>query len=148
MTGFPLAFVPAICQHIDMDCIYCGEKTKTVNSRRSGKGLQTWRRRRCSVCHAVFTTNELPDISLAVRVKTKTGLQPFSREKLYSDVSDSLSHRKTAQIDAEALLRTIILKLLPCKSGVLEVSEIKTAATEVLERFDKAAATYYRAHHY
>ena len=95
----------------------------------------------------LVTTNEHPDIGLSIRVKTTAGLQPFSREKLYSDVSDSLSHRKTAQTDAEALVRTIISKLLPCNNGVLETHEIKSAAIEVLKRFDKAAATYYRAHH-
>lgn len=131
-----------------MDCVYCGEKTRTVNSRKTAKGRQIWRRRKCTGCNTVFTTDEQTVLTLAIRVKSKNnGLKPFLREKLYSDVYDSLSHRKTAYSDAQRLTDTIISKLIPCRTGVIGRSEIKNAALEVLKRFDKAAATYYKAHH-
>lgn len=130
-----------------MVCIYCGEKTQTVNSRGNSKGHQVWRRRKCTNCNAVFTTDEQADLGLAIRVKTESSLQPFLYEKLYSDVYDSLTHRKTAYTDAKGLTATIISKLIPCKSGVLETKEIKEAVFSVLNRFDKAAATHYQAHH-
>ena len=130
-----------------MVCVYCGEKTRTVNSRGGSKGQQVWRRRKCLACNAIFTTNERPDIGLAIRVNAKNGLQPFSSEKLYLDVYDSLSHRKTAYTDAKQLSATIISKLIPCKSGLLDGDEIKQEVLQVLKRFDQVAHTHFRAHH-
>ncbi len=129
-----------------MKCVYCGEKTKTVNSRANAKGLRTWRRRQCTGCKAVFTTNEAPDMEISIRVKKDSVLEPFLYEKLFLDVHDSLTHRKTAYTDAGTLTSTIILNLLPVKSGVVSVKEIQEAVSKVLKRFDKAAATYYAAH--
>jgi transcriptional regulator NrdR family protein len=84
---------------------------------------------------------------LSIRVSKNTGLEPFAYEKLFLDVYDSISHRKTAQMDAKQLSATIISKLIPCRTGVLKSSEIKATALEVLKRFDKAGATHYKAHH-
>lgn len=130
-----------------MTCIYCGASTKTTNSRARLKGLSTWRRRQCSVCGAIFTTGETADIALSVRVRKDSSLEPFLYEKLFLDVYEALSHRKTAHTDAKGLTDTILLKLLPCKTGVVQDSEVKEAALEALKHFDIAAATYYKAHH-
>ncbi len=43
------------------DCIYCGEKTKTLETRMSLGG--TRRRRKCTDCKARYTTIEIPIIS-------------------------------------------------------------------------------------
>ncbi|HEX5456602.1 MAG TPA: hypothetical protein VFW77_04540 [Candidatus Saccharimonadales bacterium] len=119
-----------------------------MNSRKRTKGLQTWRRRECGTCGAVFTSIEQVDTEQSLRVQKESGIiEPFLYEKLFLDVHDSLSHRKTAQTDAKSLSATVMMKLFPCKSGVLKTSEIKYAAIEVLKRFDKSAATYYRAHY-
>ena len=132
-----------------MVCIYCGAKTRTINSRKRVHGLQTWRRRQCNTCKTVFTSIETADSEQSIRVSKKSGtLEPFLYEKLFLDVYDSLSHRKNRHTDAKGLSATIITKLFPCKSGVLKTSEIKYAVSEVLKRFDKSAATYYKAHHF
>lgn len=130
-----------------MVCIYCGEKTKTTNSRGRSKGLSTWRRRQCLDCKSVFTTEEVADTEQSIRVEKNSGLEPFLYEKLFLDVYESLSHRKTAYTDAKRLSATILSKLLPCKRGVLKDTDVIAAASEVLKRFDKAAYTYFRAHH-
>jgi hypothetical protein len=63
-------------------------------------------------------------------------------------VYDSLKHRKTALGDATGLTDTVISGLLPLmKDAVLNKSDIISITTEVLKRFDKAAATYYKAFH-
>jgi len=62
-------------------------------------------------------------------------------------LSGSLSHRKNAQKDSEALYESIVARLLPCKSGIVERELLVTTVLGVLERFDKAAATHYKAHH-
>ncbi|HYF96493.1 MAG TPA: hypothetical protein VD947_00465 [Patescibacteria group bacterium] len=130
-----------------MKCIYCGEKTKTFNSRHTSKGAQIWRRRKCEACDTVFTTKESVEMELAIRVKKQAGLEPFYHEKLYLSVYNAISHRNMAYSDAEGLLETIVLALLPCKSGTIPVAEIKEVTLRVLKRFDKAAATHYQAHH-
>jgi transcriptional repressor NrdR len=132
-----------------MVCIYCGAKTNIVNSRKRSKGLQTWRRRRCISCRAVFTSIEKADAEQSLRVRKESGaIEPFLYEKLFLDVYRSLSHRKSRHMDAKSLSDTVVTRLLPCKSGILQSSEVKYAAMEVLKRFDKSAATYYRAHHF
>ena len=130
-----------------MKCIYCGEKTKTLNSRQKSKGLRTWRRRGCEACDAIFTTEESVNMELAIRVKKKSGLEPFHRQKLYLSVHNAISHRNKAYSDAEGLVATIVSALLPSKSGTVTISEIKEVSLRVLKRFDKAAAIHYQAHH-
>lgn len=130
-----------------MRCIYCGEKTRTANSRRNSAGYQIWRRRRCTACGAVFTSGEQADLGLALRVKTDSSLEPFQYEKLYLAVYESLSHRKTACSDAKGLTATVIARLIPSRTGIVSADEIKETVFPVLKRFDKAAGTHYRAHH-
>lgn len=130
-----------------MVCIYCGQGTKTTNSRSKAKTQKTWRRRSCISCKAVFTTLETADWEKSIRVKGNSSLDPFSRDKLFLSLHGSLSHRKTATADAKWLTDTILVSNLPCKSGVLDASEIKAVALEALRRFDGAAFTHYKAHH-
>lgn len=130
-----------------MVCIYCGGKTSVANSRSRAKGLNIWRRRRCDFCGAIYTSNESVDLQSSIRVKKGSSLKPFLYEKLLLDVYYSIEHRKTAYKDAKWLTDTIIFKLLPCKTGILQKEEINNAALEVLKHFDKAAFAYFKAHH-
>lgn len=132
-----------------MVCIYCSGKTKVSNSRSSARELSTWRRRRCLECGATVTSREHLDYSSAMSVKTKNGrLSPFLRDKLFLSLSNSLSHRKTAVTDASVLTDTVIHRLLMVQQrGLLTRDHIIYESGEVLQRFDKAAATHYVAHH-
>jgi transcriptional repressor NrdR len=120
-----------------------------VNSRAQMHGYQTWRRRQCLRCGAVFTTRENLDLSQALRVKNKSGaLQPFWRDKLLLSIHGSLTHRKAALNEASGLTDTITAELLTiAKNGVLEAAAIGTVARQTLKRFDTAASVYYAAHH-
>lgn len=131
-----------------MVCIYCGSPTKVTNSRLQKKVNQTWRRRLCTSCKAVFTTLEAVDTNQALRVRRKKRFEPFSRDTLLLSVYDSLKHRKTATGDATALTGTILGRLYPLISqATLERDDIVTIAVETLQRFDPVAATHYRAFH-
>jgi transcriptional repressor NrdR len=131
-----------------MVCIYCRHETQVVNSRHQKKANQVWRRRRCVECSAVFSTLEAPDTTQALRVMKSTGLEPFSRDNLLLSIYDSLKHRKTAMSDATALTSTVIIQLFPLiKQAVVDREEIVQVTSEVLRRFDKVAATHYRAFH-
>src|SRR5687768_9890096 len=96
-----------------MKCIYCGSKTGVINSRLQKKTNQTWRRRQCSDCGAVFTTEEAVLTDHSVVVINKTHTEPFSRDRLLLSIYDSLKHRKTAITDATALLGTVWGQLYP-----------------------------------
>jgi transcriptional repressor NrdR len=131
-----------------MVCIYCSSDTKVVNSRHQKKSNQVWRRRKCLSCRAVFTTIESPDTTQALRIRRNGRLQPFSRDNLLLSVYDSLKHRKTAVSDATAITSTVIGQLYPLiKEAALERDEITELTISVLQRFDRVAATHYRAFH-
>jgi transcriptional repressor NrdR len=131
-----------------MNCIYCGGDTQVVNSRHQKRLNQVWRRRKCVVCNAIFTTNERPDLEQALSIRRNNALESFSREVLLMSVYDSLKHRKTAVADAVGLTTTIISQLSPfIADATLERDVLATVAAEVLHRFDPTAATIYRAFH-
>lgn len=131
-----------------MICIYCGSDTKVINSRPQKRHNYIWRRRQCIKCGAVFTTSEVPDLFKGLMVLTGAQMQPFSRDKLFLSVYDSLRHRKTAITDTTALTDTIISRLYPnASSGSLDSHEIAQITINVLKRFDKAAAIHYEAFH-
>ncbi len=131
-----------------MVCIYCSGKTDVFNSRHQKRLNQVWRRRRCMVCNAAFTTIEAADPSQTVRVRRNSHLEPLSREVILLSVYDSLRHRKTAVHDATALTATIVSTLYNLASNaVIERDQIVEATAAVLERFDTVAATHYRAFH-
>jgi transcriptional regulator NrdR family protein len=97
---------------------------------------------------AIFTTSEAPDLLKSLSVTDGKNLQPFSRDKLFLSVHDSLKHRKTATNDASWLTDTIISRLYPLiASGSLNAPDITQTTTVILKRFDKAATTYYQAYH-
>ena len=132
-----------------MVCIYCSSSTGVVNSRLQKKTNQVWRRRECAACGSIFTTHEKVDLGTAIMVSGHDRfLDHFSRDKLFISVYDSLRHRKSALSDAEALTVTIITKLRDIlQDGILTKAQLVAISHETLERFDKTAATVYRAYH-
>jgi transcriptional repressor NrdR len=131
-----------------MVCIYCGNETKVVNSRHQKKANQVWRRRKCLNCQAIFTTLEGVDTTQALRLRRDKRYEPFSRDILLLSVYESLRHRKTAIQDATELTGTILSHLYPLiTDATVERDVIVEVATVTLSRFDKAAATSYKAFH-
>lgn len=131
-----------------MVCLYCSHRTKTTNSRNLQNGHRTWRRKKCTNCSQVWTTIEKPDLSKLFSVKHISGkLEPFSRDKLFLTVFDSLKHREAAQSDATSLTDTILNKvLIKSNASIIEAEIIFDATLEVLDRFDTHAAAHYRAY--
>jgi transcriptional regulator NrdR family protein len=132
-----------------MVCIQCGSETQVINSRHQKRSNQVWRRRRCTSCKSVFTTLEGAEYALAWQVRKDKGrIEPFSRDKLFLSVWNSLQHRKTALSDASSLTDTVLKKLLgEVEDATLNSPMISRAAFVALNRFDKAAATHYQAFH-
>jgi transcriptional regulator NrdR family protein len=133
-----------------MVCIYCGGITRVTNSRSQKESNQIWRRRHCIVCSSDFTTHEIADLdnNLMVRYVGKHGISPFSRDSLFVSVYESCKHRPTAARDAGFLSQTIIAKLMTnINGGLLDRDVIVDTVASVLEHFDQAAATSYKAYH-
>jgi transcriptional regulator NrdR family protein len=149
LPGYPLAFLPALCQYVVMVCILCAGSTHVTNSRPQKRANATWRRRQCDHCGAVFTTQEGLDWSGSVVVKGSGGQEhQFIREKLLISLYDSLKHRPTAAIDAVGITDTVMNQLLlHLTPEPLQVQTIIQTSAKVLRRFDRAASVTYLAYH-
>lgn len=147
--SYPLAFSFALCQYIDMVCIYCGRKTRVVNSRSQKKSNTTWRRRECLACRAIFTSIEIFNLETSISIKDKDGnLTPFLRDKLLFSLYDSLKHRKSAENDATHLTQTVISSIMAKSQSVyIEKAALLETVYSILNRFDKAAAVHYKAYY-
>lgn len=131
-----------------MVCIYCSQETSVINSRPQKRANTIWRRRKCNHCQAIFTTGELVDLEKSLVVVSDGSFKPFLRDKLFVSVYESLRHRKTALADATALTDTIISRVVPKSlSGSLDKEVLLITVVEVLDRFDKVAATHFAAYH-
>ena len=132
-----------------MVCVYCSKKTQVINTRHQTKHNQIWRRRKCSACHAIFTSLETTDFEQLWLVINKKGqLQPFLTDKLYLSVYDSLKHRSSARSDARHITRTVVSLLLgKIENGTINSSLISDTTKVSLNRFDKTASIHYQAFH-
>jgi transcriptional regulator NrdR family protein len=133
-----------------MVCIHCGAETHIVNSRWQKRANQVWRRRRCLGCEAVFTTEETANYGAAWRVEAKNGsLEAFQRDKLFLSLYMACGHRKTALNDATGLADTVVAKIpAAVRTGVIKSAQIIEITQVALNRFDKAASSYYAARHH
>jgi len=132
-----------------MVCIYCGGQTRVTNSRPQRRLHQTWRRRGCTKCGAIFTTNEGVDFSTSLVVRSSDGaIAPFSRDQLFVSILRAVGHREQPVADASALTATITAKLLHnAQTAAIHPLDIVKIALDVLKRFDHAAAVQYAAYH-
>jgi transcriptional repressor NrdR len=141
-------FLLALCQYIDMVCIYCSGELAVSNSRPQKSRNQTWRRRPCKACGAVFTSTEAIDLQQALSVSKNGRLQPFDRDQLFISLYESLRHRVTAAHDARALTDTVVGHIIKNGAdGAIDSRTIQRQVLNTLRRFDHAAATYYEAFH-
>lgn len=131
-----------------MVCIYCSSDTRVVNSRLQRRSNNIWRRRHCQNCGTVFTSIEKPELTGSVVVRTPKAMQPFSADKLFISVHNSLKHRKTALSDARGLTDTVVGRLLlEVDQAELHRDRIVEVVLGVLKRFDRAASIQYAAYH-
>lgn len=133
-----------------MVCLYCGGRTRVVNSRLQRHQNAVWRRRACEACKSAFTTHERPALnqSVLVRSRQQKKLQPFSRDRLFLSLVEACKHRSRAIVECDALTRTVIAGVMQSVDhGVIERATIVAAARTVLGNFDTVAASVYAAYH-
>lgn len=131
-----------------MVCIYCGNDTQVTNSRHQKRNNQVWRRRKCTVCQAVFTSLEVADLTSGLRVEQNGSLRPFLTDYLFTEVLFAMQDRKNLYIDAREVTNTVIQQLLQSPSSpIFTPQEISRHTAEVLKRFDNRAWHRYAAEH-
>jgi transcriptional repressor NrdR len=134
-----------------MVCIYCSDRTQVTNSRHNTGTNEVWRRRHCLRCQAIFTTYETADLTNSFVVKySSKDLRHFTRELLFLSIYESCKHRDDAVAAAKTLTSTItsfLVKQSNQESGIIERETLVRTCQEVIERFDPAAASVYKAYH-
>jgi len=131
-----------------MKCIYCNGETRVVNSRPQKRNNQIWRRRRCVSCGAIVTTHESINLSSLLIVDVGTKLQPFSIDRLFTEVLLAVQEHKNCYEVAREVTDTIVAKLLrtPGKP-VYDTKQISKTTAQVLKRLDRHAWLRYIAEH-
>ncbi len=129
-----------------MECIYCGNETKVVNSRPQKLDFQTWRRRKCLNCNAIVTTTEAYSLEDALRVEKKNGsYEPFKKDKLFLSVYRSVDHINNPVDVASGLTATVLRHMLKSKPLLASIpsGDIAKHTSAVLKRYNAAAAVRY-----
>ena len=129
-----------------MVCIYCGNRTKVTNSRPQVRLGQTWRRRECTRCHAVFTSLEQIALTDVLRAKKRSGtLEHFERDKLFLSIYRSIDHLPESIGLARELTDTVLSKLFRKKpmSPIIETREISIITAQTLKAYNAAASVRY-----
>jgi transcriptional regulator NrdR family protein len=129
-----------------MVCIYCGNKTKVTNSRPQVRLGQTWRRRECTRCHAVFTSVEQVALTDVLRAKKRSGtLEHFERDKLFLSIYRSVDHLPESIGLARELTDTVLGKLFRKKpmSPIIDTFEISRLTAQTLKAFNAASSVRY-----
>lgn len=129
-----------------MVCIYCGNKTKVTNSRPQVRLGQTWRRRECTRCHAVFTSLEQVALTDVLRAKKRSGtIEHFERDKLFISIYRSIDHLPDAIGLARELTDTVLSKLFRKKpmSPIIETQAISRLTAQTLKAYNAAASVRY-----
>jgi transcriptional regulator NrdR family protein len=151
--SYALAILTAVCQYIDMVCIYCSKDTKVVNSRLRIKDNEIWRRRKCTGCGVVFSSTEKIDLFSSIKIIKRSGkLQDFSEPKIIVSIYRSIDHLPNAPSLAGHLTKTALQKILykniePRTLGQkIDSTHIEACVFSVLQKFDSAGAIKYRAY--
>lgn len=129
-----------------MNCLYCSSPSKIVNSRRFRRGYEKWRRHKCDSCGSAFTTRELPDLEVSLRVVKRSGkTEPYYFNKLLVSIYKAIDHRTNAQVDAGSIAQTISTNLLPRQDASVSTEHISLLTIKTLKNYDPVGAVKYQA---
>jgi transcriptional repressor NrdR len=91
-----------------MRCPHCGHpEDKVVDSRESGDGQATRRRRECLGCSRRFTTYERIEEILPSVVKKDGRREPFDRKKILEGLTRACQKRPVSSAQIEALVAAV-----------------------------------------
>lgn len=123
-----------------MVCPYCEQKTRVTNSRAQKRTGGVWRRRQCTACMALFTSEEHIDYSTTWLVqKSSEQTTPFERDVLLLSIAGCV---ETPQ-EASQLTDTVLKQLLSLNTALITTSSIKTTCERVLTAYSPKSGLLY-----
>jgi len=134
----------------DMYCPVCRSKeTKVVDSRTALDGMSVRRRRECSKCQYRFSTVEEMELLDIVVVKNDGKREAYSRKKLETGISRSLTKRPYTNERFVRLIHLIERDIQKKNKREVTSVEVGEIVMKYLKKFDKVAyirfASIYRA---
>jgi transcriptional regulator NrdR family protein len=110
-----------------------------------------WRRRLCLDCLKQFTTTELINLGLIVKVANSANKKSsYNKARILTSLLKACDHRPKQEDDSLYLLETIEQSLLRASSAteqIITTKQIREAALKILNRFDKVAAVKYKSYY-
>ncbi len=123
-----------------MKCPVCYHKdTKVVDSRSSGDGLSTRRRRECLKCSFRFSTYEEIEILDLVIVKRNGRKENYSRDKLVCGLRKALEKREITEEKFKKLIHGIERDIQKLKKNEIKAEEIGKIIMKHLKKVDQVA---------
>jgi transcriptional regulator NrdR family protein len=134
---------------MDMKCPICGTTDlKTINTRSTRHGTQTWRRKECKRCYSVITTYEKPDLAwLVIKDPFKGSQTPYKRFLLSKSIFDAFDNESASAVDIDGLVDSIEIKLINSKKTTIDKQELIATVLKSLKPVSINAYMSYMAAH-
>jgi transcriptional repressor NrdR len=133
-----------------MKCPFCGHlDNKVIDSRLSGGGEVTRRRRECDHCQRRYTTYERVEEVLPMVVKKDGRREPFDRMKVSAGLRRACEKRPVSSETLERIVDRIERELVDSGEKEVESTRIGERCMEALREADQVAyvrfASVYRS---
>ncbi len=123
-----------------MNCPFCNNTdTKVMDSRETGDGKITRRRRECSKCDARFSTYEEVEILRKTVVKKDGRKEDYNREKIESGVKRALVKRPVSEEKVAKLMGDIEYEISSLEKPEIATREIGKIVLRKLREVDEVA---------
>jgi len=123
-----------------MRCPYCGTlDNRVIDSRLSGGGEVTRRRRQCSSCARRYTTYERVERALPWVMKSDGTRQPFAREKVMAGLQRACVKRDISSDTLERVVERIERGLAESGASEVRTEEIGERLLRELRGLDEVA---------
>ena len=133
-----------------MKCPFCSHlESKVIDSRVTGAGDVTRRRRECEACAARFTTYERVEEALPLVVKKDGRREPFDRRKVLAGLRKACDKRAVPLSQLEAVVDAIERELMEAGEKEVPAKAVGEKIMTELRKVDEIAyvrfASVYRS---
>jgi transcriptional repressor NrdR len=122
-----------------VDCLYCDEATRVVDSRDTSDGEVVRRRRECVDCGERFTTYERAELRHLEVEKRDGSVEPFDRQKLAAGVRRACEKRPVPDRRIDEIITAVEEEIRSLREPVVESDVIGARVCERLKEEDEVA---------
>jgi len=123
-----------------VNCPFCNNtETKVVDSRETGEGKITRRRRECEKCEARFSTYEEVEILRKTVVKKDGRKEDYDREKIEGGIKRALVKRPVSEEKVGKLMGDIEYEISSLEKPEVSTREIGKIVLKKLRELDEVA---------